>query len=537
MAIIDMQSYTPGNSFFQLHDKLICHVRKRAEEGFRRNQEKREKITSEELHKKAALELTGQFIESMGGIPYDPSLPLNARITGWIEQEYYTIEKLIFESRSGVYVTANVYVPKNKEKPHGAVLFLCGHSYNAKAMVRYQAAAAIIASCGLTVLTMDPIGQGERKMYVEPDGTLQLSESTVEHNHLGQQCFMVGESLTRYFVADAMKAVDYLMTRPEVDPKKIGVTGCSGGGTQTCVLAVCDSRIAAAAPSCFLSTREYIMQSGGAQDAEQHWLNGASYGFDHHEVLTCFAPKPMLLLTAAKDFFPIEGAEEIYHTGKKLWEMYGAGDIFRIFTDDCFHSYSENMAVEAGRFFAEVLNGDLKASVDPAKIKILTESELYCTGSGYVTVDYPDSVQPFMENLNRYQEKRKLLDESAREKLREKVYSSRVPVEFHPRCLKQEVYNGLDMRAYMWFSQKEMPCYGVLFESAVRKNEKRRSGSACGKMGLMRFCLMSEQSVKSVKQGNVHLWLTCPEWVSCSRPLYWKQKAEGRTRGLIRFFN
>ena len=117
------------------------------------------------------------------------------------------------------------YIPEHITEPCGAVLFLCGHSHEAKQYMVYQTVCQYLALSGLIVLIQDPIGQGERFSYYEPAlGKPTVSSTTYEHDYDGCRCLLTGDSIARYLVHDAIRSIDYLCSRPEVDPARIGVT-------------------------------------------------------------------------------------------------------------------------------------------------------------------------------------------------------------------------------------------------------------------------------------------------------------------------
>ena len=186
--------------------------------------------------------------------PFPQRTPLNPRITGIVERETYRIEKVIFESRPEFFVTANLYVPNNRKLPLPGVVGSCGHSTNGKAAETYQAFAQSLARIGYAVLIFDPIGQGERLQY--PDASLKSKVGAGVHEHLllGNQQFLVGEFFGSWRAWDGIRALDYLLSRPEVDPKHVGITGNSGGGTMTTWLCGLESRWTMAAPGCFVTT-------------------------------------------------------------------------------------------------------------------------------------------------------------------------------------------------------------------------------------------------------------------------------------------
>ncbi len=273
-----------------------------------------------------------------------------------IEEDDLIIEKVIFESRLGVYVTANLYLPKNRKDKCPGVLFQPGHAQNGKFCQDYQKVARLIARGGSAVLLIDPTGQGERSNYTEPGiGEPIVSKAVMDHQTFGAQMFLTQGNSVKYFVADAMRAIDYLQTRPEIDPDKIGATGSSGGGTQTCVISCIDPRVKAAAPGTFVSTRRDIFIQGGAQDSEQIWPGTTDKGFDHHEIVSCFCPKPFLILAVKSDFFPVEGARRVYDASRKFYGLFDAEDNIGIVYDDSQHKYTEVLGKAASEFFAKHL--------------------------------------------------------------------------------------------------------------------------------------------------------------------------------------
>jgi len=166
--------------------------------------------------------------------------PLNAQITGTLEEDDFTIEKVLFESQPGFHLTANLYRPRG-EGPFPAVLHPLGHTENGKAYGEYQRANRLLARNGFVVLCFDPLGQGERKQFLGTDGTPTLQASS-EHQQLGVVPILLGRSLATYMVWDGVRAIDYLCSRPDVDSKRIGCMGNSGGGNLTSYLMAYDDR-------------------------------------------------------------------------------------------------------------------------------------------------------------------------------------------------------------------------------------------------------------------------------------------------------
>lgn len=345
MNIFELENYFIE---YDVKDELKQLVYDRSFDAFARGDRARDAVVNREQLEARRTKLREKFIEAIGGIPACDT-PLNPRTTGIVKGEGYAIEKIIFESRPQTYVTANLYLPDGLSSPRGAVLFLCGHDRDAKHSEEYQTVCQILVHAGLVVLAVDPIGQGERFSYYEADaGELTVADGIFEHEYAGMQCLPLGDGLARYFVHDAMRAVDYLSTRPEVDPARIGVTGNSGGGTQSSMLMLVDPRLAAAAPGTFIMSRQSYLITGQAQDAEQVWLGMSALGFDHEDILMAMAPRPVLVLAVTNDFFPIEGTHRTVERTKRFWEMYGCGEKLKLVEDDSPHKYTAAALTRCG---------------------------------------------------------------------------------------------------------------------------------------------------------------------------------------------
>src|SRR5881396_727407 len=189
-----------------------------------------------------------EILQILGGLP-DYNGPLHARIAGRIQAEGYAIEKVIFESLPGFFVTANLYRP-NQPGRYPAVLFQSGHTQEGKP--EPQRAAANLALKGFVSLAFDPVGQGEREQTYDPQLKAPAAGWSVnEHLHAAAQSSLVGEGVARYFIWDAKRSLDYLASRPDVDPERLGAAGCSGGGALTMFIGALDPRLKAVVPACF----------------------------------------------------------------------------------------------------------------------------------------------------------------------------------------------------------------------------------------------------------------------------------------------
>ena len=274
----------------------------------------------------AKLRARNSLLKMVGGLP-TAKTPLNLQRTGAIERADYQIQKIIFESSPRFFVTANLYIPKAGKKPFPAVLQPTGHSTAAKARAFYQTLALGLVKSGFVVLTYDPLGQGERRIFYDPAlEDSKVGGGTVEHQMVGIQSLLAGESIARYMIWDGIRAIDLLASLPEVDAKRIGVAGCSGGGTITAYLATLDDRVQVAAPACYISDWEDQLKGTGPQDAEQQFPDQLKMGFNFIDYILAFAPKPYLVSSTEDDFFPLSGARRTVDEAKRIYGVLGAPD-------------------------------------------------------------------------------------------------------------------------------------------------------------------------------------------------------------------
>lgn len=332
-----------------------------------------------------------RLLEILGGLP-ETTTPLNARITGTIPKDGYRIEKLVFESLPGLHVTALLYVPEGSSGPRPAVLVACGHSPLGKAFPNYQEISGRLARRGYVVLCWDPVGQGERSQYWDAArGRSRYNLVCGEHAVLGNLALLAGASLNRFMVWDGMRAVDYLLTRPEVDPKRISITGTSGGGLESTYIGALDTRIGVVAPSCFVTSLPMRMANrifeDPDSDPEQDPFRLVSAGIDHAGLLLLAYPRPVIVSAAVKDFVPIEGARRTLREVTALYRAFDKAD--RIALTEGYHEHrfsDENQ--EAAFAFLDRFNG-MPVRHGFAPIETLEPKALRCTPSGQVRVDLP----------------------------------------------------------------------------------------------------------------------------------------------------
>ncbi|MCA1595345.1 MAG: hypothetical protein LC772_02815, partial [Chloroflexi bacterium] len=420
--------------------------------------------------------LREHLFASLGGLP-DLTTPLNARTTGVVLGDGFHVEKVIFQSRPRHYVTASLYLPDGLGDPRGAVLFLCGHHKDAKHQPEYQSVCQALVHAGLIVLAQDPIGQGERFSYWDTSRQQCIVEwGCPEHDHAGAQCLPLGDTIARYFLHDAIRSVDYLQSRPEVDASRIGLTGNSGGGTQSSLLMMAEPRLAAAAPATFIMNRESYLDAGGAQDAEQIWPGFTAAGYDHEDILLAMAPRPVRVLSVTSDFFPIEGARRTVQRSRRIWDLFGRSADCDLVEDNSTHRFTPRLAAAAAEFFARHLG----TTGDHRSIVPLDPPKLWCTQSGQVRGEIRDAEFVFEANQERLQQMEAarfaLPDRERRERaerwLRDRVFRNRKPCDFNPRFYHDGRVENMRSQAAFWWSQEGLFNHGILFRESGRDNDR-----------------------------------------------------------------
>lgn len=321
----------------------------------------------------------GKLLDLIGGLP-DYNGPLNARVTGHIDQPGFVIEKILWESLPGLYVTGNLYRPE-KQGRFPAVLLPLGHWEYGKPAV--QNIAGNLALKGFVVLTFDPIGQGERlQAYDRRIDASLLGGSTEQHFLAGAKDILIGKSFARERIFDAKRALDYLVSRPEVDAERIGATGCSGGGTLTTYISVLDPRIKVTAPTCYITSFRELFR-GAVGDSEQSIPGFISSGLDQVDYVESFAPKPWFIGATENDFFPLEGTRTAYAEAKRWYKMFGAEDHVNLIVGPGGHGTPLVVREGIYEWMIRWLNNG-EGSSKEQDVPLLPEFKLWVTGTGQV---------------------------------------------------------------------------------------------------------------------------------------------------------
>lgn len=289
--------------------------------------------------------LMAAYRQALGLDPWLEKTPLNPRVTGAAERDYYRVENVVFESRPGFLVTANFFRPLAGKGPFPAAIVVPGHAMaEGKNMSKYLAMQLGLVRQGFAVLSYDPIGQGERK------------RPGFDHP-LGFGSFLVGWTNEGYIAWDTIRAIDYLCSRPEVDASRIGLTGNSGGGENTFYTTPLDERIRAASACCFVCSYEAWLREGGNHCVCNH-MPGLSRQMEQFEIIGLSAPRPFLACNASEDpIFPIRGTRATIAKAKAIYGLHGTADRLHSVETPGGHGLSQPLREATYGWFAQWLQG------------------------------------------------------------------------------------------------------------------------------------------------------------------------------------
>jgi dienelactone hydrolase len=338
--------------------------------------------TPEDVRKRQEV-LREKLLRAIGGFP--ERTPLNARVMGRESRDGYRVERVIYESRPDHHVTATLYLPAGPG-PFPAVLFPCGHWDHAKAAEDYQRSCILMALHGIGALCFDPISQGERVQLLTPEGKPAVGFGTFEHTMADVGALLVGRCTASYEIWDGIRGLDYLESRREIDPKRLGCMGNSGGGTQTGYLMALDDRIVCAVPNCFITSRERLFATIGPQDGEQNIPGQVALGVEHADYLLLRAPRPTQISCTTRDFFDIQGAWTTFREAKVIYGILGHSERADLFEYNEPHSLSRPIREAAVGWFRRWLTGVDEIPVETA-VPVASIAQLLCTSSGNVVTE------------------------------------------------------------------------------------------------------------------------------------------------------
>ncbi|MBN9518672.1 acetylxylan esterase [bacterium] len=339
-------------------------------------------LTTKEEWEKKRPELRRQFLDMMGLWPLPPRSDLRPVVTGTTDGGTFTVERLHFQSMPGLYVTANLYLPKQRTGRLPTILYVCGHgnvvlngvSFGSK--VHYQYHPSWFAANGYACLILD---------------TVELAEIRGDHHgtHGAKMWWWQSRGYTPAGVElwNAMRALDYLETRPEVDATRIGLTGRSGGGATSWWVAAADERVKAVVPVAGIADLHAHLIAAPAPRLADGVIAGHcdcmfpvnTYRWDFAQVAALVAPRPLLLGNSDKDdIFPVEGYRRLADKARKVYDLYGAGEKFQLLETKGPHTDTPELHRGINAWMARWLKNDtseqpapdLTKRFEPAQLKV-----------------------------------------------------------------------------------------------------------------------------------------------------------------------
>ncbi|GAA4321559.1 alpha/beta hydrolase family protein [Flaviaesturariibacter amylovorans] len=346
----------------------------------------RQKNFTKALRSRAAAEqyrkaVRARFRGLLGELP--KRSPLNTTVTGTLQRKGYRIENIVFESTPGHHVTANLYLPEGKG-PFPAALHFCGHEETAKATDSYQRTALLLVRSGFAVLSVDPVGQGERFQLTDSTGKPLTRGGTTEHTVLNAAALLVGSSLVVDELWDNVRALDYLVSRPEIDTARIGCLGNSGGAMQALYFAAFDERIKVVVPNSYVATRARTLELGGPADGCAQLPGEGAAGLEFADLLIAAAPRAVLVMAGRYDFIDFAGAQEAFGELKRFYTAVGVPDKAAFFSVEDGHGISRPKREAAVRWFRRWLLGDDRPVSEPP-MNTETPAALFAAGGNVVT--------------------------------------------------------------------------------------------------------------------------------------------------------
>ncbi len=310
--------------------------------------------------------LKRQLLEMLGLWPFPERTDLKPVVTGTLEEDGVVVERLHFQSLPGLYVTANLYRPKQVTGKLPAVLYVCGHALvktnglSCGNKTAYQHHGLWFARHGYVALLID---------------TLQLGEIEGFHHgthRLGQWWWNSrGYSPAGVEAWNGVRAIDYLESRPEVDATRIGMTGRSGGGSYTWTTAAIDERVRVAAPVAGITDLRNQVVDGvveGHCDC-MFFVNRHRWDFGLNAAL--LAPRPLLIVNTDSDtIFPLDGVQRVHAQVRRIYDRMGASNRLGLVIGPGPHQDTQDLQVPVFRWFGRHLKGEETVVREPALKKI-----------------------------------------------------------------------------------------------------------------------------------------------------------------------
>ena len=476
-TLTQAQKMSPYQVLSGQHDSLFySYMLGKASHYFEeRRKSFQESVESLEALKLRQEELKKKFTHWVGALP--GKTPLNAEVTNRIEREGILLENIVFESRPNHHVTANLFKPAVGAGPFPGVVVVCGHTDNGKAADLYQKVGVLLALNGIAALVVDPFGQGERYQFVNFDHRLAKAGGTYEHTMIDFAANLLGTDAVNFELWDNHRALDYLASREDIDPQRLGVTGNSGGGNQTTFLMAFDPRVKVAAPSCYIASKEAKFNTIGGQDGCQQFYHEGAMHVEENDFIIMRAPSPTMVLAAQQDFFSFEGTRKVVEEVGKVYNLYDKPDNFDFFYYNDGHGYSQPRREAAVGFFTKwFLNTDI--IMTKTRLPFFDEKELTVTPTGQVATFYKEELliqDILMGQYNELADSRKKFLTSGKTTIGKKIteligyVQPAIPVVSQKGAFTEK---GWDIEKYVITPEDGLPVPGLLIK---REGEERKN--------------------------------------------------------------
>ncbi|MEO7792778.1 MAG: acetylxylan esterase [Vicinamibacterales bacterium] len=385
VAIVVLCAPQPATQEADARQQLIAYLNGLATPRLEARRQAVAAITTRAAAERRRTEVRAQLLAKIGGVP-DRTPNLQVKSFGRVAGDGFTMEKVAYESLPGFWVTANLYAPAAGAGRVPAIVLPPGHGPGGKS--ENWSWGANFARNGIVVLAYDPIGQGERLQYVNGDTPASMvGNPTGEHGEANIGPLLIGDSLARYMVNDAIRGIDYLVSRPDVDASRIGAFGCSGGGTATAFLAAVEPRLSAAATACYLTSFDALLTSAtGVQEAEQSLPRFIAEGLDFPDWVDAFAPKPYAIVSTDDDMFPFAGARRTFEEAQRFYGLFDARDRVQWITGPGGHGNLGPIAPAILEFFVTHLKA--AGGVAFTAIKADRPADMIVTPTGQVATTF-----------------------------------------------------------------------------------------------------------------------------------------------------
>lgn len=315
--------------------------------------------------------------------------PLHGQVVGTVIGEGFKVEKIVFESLQGRYVTAHLYLPEQASHPLPACIEMCGHGLAGKGNGS-ELAINMVAN-GMAVMVVDPLAQGERLQLIDEKGTPLTRGVTTEHTLLNPAFNLLGSSLAAQEFWDNSRAIDYLLTRSDIDPNRIGAYGFSGGGTQASYLLALDDRVKVGCIGLFFSQRARTLELQGPSDGCQQIPYEGAERIEGADFALMMAPKPFIVLDGKYDYVDHWGALCSFEELQKAYSILGHPErVAQYYAEDA-HATPPDVQHKLIEWFKLWLQIGKKGDVVKVRSGQWQGKNMLCTTSGQVNMEYKDA--------------------------------------------------------------------------------------------------------------------------------------------------